>query len=112
MIKYEGKRIQSGEQSIDFEYDIRKVEEWKSCYIVLLAIPFDDNTLNNIYCLDKNFNLKWRVEDIAEKYPKKNNLPYEGMSLNDGVLKATDFYGRCYTIDVSNGRIIDLEIVK
>ena len=95
-----------------FDHEIREVVEYENCYIVLLSVPFDENMVNNIFCLDDQLNIKWRAEDLDKKYPEKNNLPYEQMTLRKGVIKATDFYGRCYLLNVSNGKIIDMTIVK
>lgn len=112
ILKITAKSIINGDKRHDFKHDIRTVIEHDGNLIVLLSIPFDDNTLNNIFCLNGELDLLWRAEDVNSKYPQQNNLPYEHISLKDGTLYATDFYGRCYLIDTVNGELLGMEIVK
>lgn len=57
MCQYDGKRIRINNVCYDFEYEIRTVLEHAGKYIILLAIPFDSEEINNIYCLDSHAKL-------------------------------------------------------
>ena len=48
MCQYDGKRIRINNVCYDFEYEIRTVLEHAGKYIILLAIPFDSEEINNI----------------------------------------------------------------
>jgi len=113
MYQYEKNHIEINNSSYDFEFDIRTVIQYKETYVVLLAIPFNKTEINNIYCLDANANLVWRAEDFSVRYPElKNLLPYEQMGIKDDIIFASDFYGRNYRINVNNGKIDGVNIVK
>ncbi len=113
MFQCEKNHIEINSNSYDFEFDIRVVIEHKEKYIVLLAIPFNKAEINNIYCLDEQAKLVWQSEDLSIRYPElKNLLPYEQMGIKDDIIFATDFYGRNYQINVNNGKIEGVNIVK
>ena len=113
MYQYKKNRIEINGNAYEFEFEIRTVIQYKENYIVLLAIPYSSNEINNIYCLDAEAKVNWQSEDIACKYPElKNLLPYEHMRLGEDKIFATDFYGRKYKINTETGKIEGRSIVK
>ena len=112
MYQYDGKRIIINNICYDFGHEIRTVLEHKGKYIILLAIPFDSEEINNIYCLDSNANLVWQVEDLSILYPSILNLAYEHIGIKDGAIFASDFYGRSYRINIASGKIESCSFVK
>ena len=99
-----------------FRYAIRKVEEYEDLIIVLIGIPFSDNsTMNNIFCFDAKGELLWQSQDIKEAYPEFGKLMYacyEGMGILGDTLYATTFFGTCYHIDPKTGKLIGYHFVK
>ena len=79
--------------------------------VILLAIPFSETMIDNIYLLSNDENIIWRVE-TNKTVPDK--LPYENMSISKDKSKiyATDFYGRRSIIDIQTGYIEDTDCVK
>lgn len=112
MYIYKSSYILINGKSYHFKNKIREVIKYKDTYIVLLEIPYDSDEINNIYCLDKKANIKWQSEDLSKKYPEKDNLPYDGMELEENIIYANDFFGRDYSIDAENGKILGYTIVK
>lgn len=112
MYQYNGKHIKINNACCDFEYDIRTVFEYNGKYIILLAIPFDSEEINNIYCLDSNANLLWQAENLSVLYPSILNLSYEYMGIKDGTIFASDFYGRSYRLNIDSGKIEGCNFVK
>lgn len=113
MCRYRNNHIEINKNCYDFEFDIRTVVQHQNNYIVLLSIPFNETEINNIYCLDSQANLVWRSEDLRTHFPElKNWLPYEQMGISDGTIFASDFYGRNFKINASNGRIQGFDVVK
>lgn len=112
MYQYDKKHIEINGVGYDFEYDIRTVIQYKEKYIILLGVPFDQEAINNIYCLDAYANLLWQAEDLATRYPQLINLAYEWIGVVDGSIFATDFYGRNYKINAENGKIEGFRFVK
>lgn len=112
MYQYNGNHIEINNNSINFEYDIRDVIQYQEKYIVLLGIPFECQAINNIYCLDTQAKIVWRAEDLSKLYPQLLNLAYEHMSIKDGSIWASDFYGRNYKININTGKIEARKIAK
>lgn len=107
-------KVNKNELSIDkntikFNYDIRATRIFKEQIIVLLSIPFDVDETANIYAISWNCKILWRVE---KREPNSCNLPFENIFLKDGLLTATDFYGRRYFINTANGSIERKDTVK
>ena len=64
MYRFEKNELIINGKKRTFEYEIRQVFESYECYYVLLSIPFDKSEMNNIFCIDKNNDLIWRVQDL------------------------------------------------
>lgn len=95
-----------GDKTIAFEYGIRKVEAVSGLFIVLLDIPFTETYLNNVYAIDNDASIVWRIQDSSVVYPVKNKLPYEHFYIDDnGDVIVSNFYGVSYIINVFNGEI-------
>ncbi len=97
---------------VKFDFDIRNTVEYSGRVVILLSIPFTSNDINNIYCVSELGEIIWQSEDLNLLYPDLKNLPYEQMGIKDGILYASDFYGRSYMIDLDTGRIKGCNIVK
>ena len=69
----------------------------------MLQIPQGNDTLRNIYCLDENCQFLWQVQSVLEAYPDLGQeIPFVLIALReDGILTASDFFGRNFDIDSS-----------
>ncbi len=94
---------------IDFSHEIRQFEMFENKIIVLLSIPQNDNTIDNIYAVSDKADILWRVESLVVKYLE---LPYEQMVIHGDEIRATDFYGRRVFISGKTGVIMKNDIVK
>lgn len=100
-------------KNIKFDHNIRQFKTIGDDVVVLLAIPNNDNTLDNIYCYSANGIIKWQVQPIKEAFPEmKMVYCFEQMSVIDGMISASDFYGRRFFIDPKTGMITKKDIVK
>ncbi len=97
---------------MEFKYDIRDAKVLDNQIIVLLSIPFNVDEIDNIYAVSLDCKINWKVESLSIINPNGNNLPYESMFFNNGELTATDFYGRRYFINITDGTIEKRDIVK
>lgn len=95
-----------------FEHDIRTVEQHNTNYYVLLSIPYNVSTINNLFCINNKNGLIWQAEDLDIIFPQQKNPPYERISISDDVLFTTDFWGRCYQINLLNGQILKQRFTK
>lgn len=104
--------VTNGKSTVEFSFNIRSLIEKGNTAFVLLDIPFNDSAINNIYCLNSDMDIVWKVQDLNQVNPGRKNLPYEQMTIKDNTLYATDFLGRCYRINCNDGKIEGKTIVK
>ena len=102
--------IVNGKVIKSFKFEIRKVIEQGDEFIVLLEIPFDNESVkNNILRIDASGNVLWMIDNSGYS---NNIYPFEQMTLRDGWLYATDFYARRLKVDIKTGKIVDMAISK
>lgn len=113
-IKYKGKELHLKNKILTFEYDVRNVGVLSDRVVVLLGIPENvDNITDNIYSFSLEGDFLWKSQNISEKYPNLENLlPYEQMSYYSGKIHASDFLGRNFAINPTDGKIVDFSISK
>ena len=100
-------------KNIKFSHKIRQYKTIGDDVVVLLDIPSDDDTLDNIYCYGKMGIIKWQVQPIKEAFPEmKMVYCYEQMSIINDELCATDFYGRRFFIGKADGKLYKKDVVK
>ena len=105
-IKIDKNKLSINGKVIKFNYDIREIKERSNQVIVLLSIPFNMTEIDNVYSVSLEGEINWRVESLNKINPSGNNMPYENMYLKKDELTVSDFYGRRYFIDITNGSII------
>ena len=102
--------IVNGKVIKSFKFEIRKVIEQGDEFIVLLEVPFDNESeKNNILRIDASGNVLWTINNSGYS---NNIYPFEQMTLRDGWLYATDFYARSLKVDIKTGKIVDMAISK
>lgn len=102
--------IVNGKVIKSFKFEIRKVIEQGDEFIVLLEIPFDNESVkNNIFRIGASGNVVWTINNNGYS---NNSYPFEQMTLRDGWLYATDFYARRVKVDIKTGKIVDMIISK
>ena len=111
MVEYEKYKLIVNSKVIKyFEFEIRNVIEHSDEFIVLLEIPFDNESeKNNILRIGASGNVVWAINNSGYS---NNSYPFEQMTLRDGWLYATDFYARSLKVDIKKGKIVDMAISK
>ncbi|MGF6907904.1 hypothetical protein [Fusobacterium sp. PH5-44] len=110
----ENKLIINETRKIIFKRNIKKTILDEDRVYVLLEIPWikvDEETeddYSNVYCYDKDGKRIWQIE----KREKPPETFFIGMFLIENELSVTDFIGLNCTLDKSNGKIINTEVVK
>ena len=108
VIKINKNELSIDKNTIKFNYDIRDIKVVDNQVIILLSIPFGVE-ISNIYAISLDCKIIWKVEN---RKPNRRNLPFENIFLNNRILTATDFYGKRYFINITNGLIEKTDIVK
>lgn len=107
--------------SVKFDYSISDVKYNLEVYIVLLNIPNDINEVDNIYGVNGQGDIIWRIENpikafnISENeqgYEYLANSIYVGIFNDNGIFSANTFFGMKYDFDYKTGRLISKKGVK
>ncbi len=109
---YKNKQILINDVQKIFSYPIRDVKRLGNTDIVILDIPQNDNTIDNLYAVNNRGEIIWRSQPLKEIYPTEKLLPYEQIIIKDQEIRAIDFYGRCYFINPNDGMILKRIIYK
>lgn len=114
MIKFEDKTVFFTSQPIVFNFEVGDVIETPELVIVRLNIPADNQTRQNVFALKKDGKFVWQVESSLKKYPEINvELPYENMTLlEDNKLIVSDFFGRTFDVNVTNGKLLNFKVTR
>lgn len=97
---------------IVFDHDIRYVVEVNDTLIVLLEIPNNIMYLNNVFGINKNGEIKWRIQSVGDVFPVKNQLPFENLMVNGTDVFVSDFYGRRFSLNPISGEILSSDVVR
>ncbi len=97
---------------IVFDHNIRYVVEVNDILIVLLEIPNNIMYLNNVFGINKNVEIKWRIQSVGDVFPVKNQLPFENLMVNGTDVFVSDFYGRRFLLNPINGEILSSDVVR
>ena len=108
-VSYKDRKLTIDGGSIEFTHEIRQIEIVENKIIVLLSIPQNENTFDNIFAVSNKADVLWRVESLVVDYPR---LPYEQMVIHEDGIRAIDFYGRRVFISENTGKIMKKDIVK
>lgn len=113
-IKFEGNKLSLPFNKISFKHDIDNVIEAKGRIVVLLDIPNDDDTIDNIFALDINGKKLWRVQPLKEYNSNITQFsPYVGIGLlENGNITATNYFGMSYEISIADGKILNATLTK
>ncbi|WP_026906955.1 hypothetical protein [Paucisalibacillus globulus] len=99
-------------KNIVFDHDIRYIVEVNDTLIVLLSIPNNVRYLNNVFGINHNGTIKWRIQSVGDVFPVKNQLPYENLMVHGTEVFVSDFYGRRFSLNPINGEILSSDVVK
>ncbi|MDQ6423120.1 hypothetical protein RB620_27185 [Paenibacillus sp. LHD-117] len=100
------------DNKIVFDHKIRYVKEVRETLIVLLEIPSNEVYLNNVFGITSIGIIKWRIQNVGDVFPIKNQLPFENLMLQGSDMFVSDFYGRRYSINPANGEILSSDIAR
>lgn len=97
---------------IVFDHNIRYVIDINNILIVLLEIPNNISYLNNVFGINKDGEIKWRIQSVSDVFPIKNQLPFENLMVNGNDVFVSDFCGRRFLLDPTNGEILSSNVVR
>jgi hypothetical protein len=110
---YKDKTINIGGKDVVFNNRIEQVIVDDGKIYILLSIPLNQETYSydddhNIYCYSYYGELLWQVG--THNY--NVDAMFVGIDEKNGSLYGTDFMGRRFHIDKSNGKLLDMREVR
>ncbi len=108
MIKVDGRKIITNTGELLFEKNVIEAVEEND----IIVIVFDTDEYRNVYCYTINNQLLWQIEKVPVEIGGTRECTYVGVSLNNGVCRVIDFFGRSFVVDITNGKVISMNIVK
>lgn len=97
----------------NFDYRIGDFIAMTDKTVVMLDIPRNEGSIDNIYAVDGGGGILWRSESLRKLYPEEIKiLPYIYLSMADGYITGVDFSGIRYFINPDNGHIEKTDFVK
>lgn len=104
-----------GDRKVKTKYSVKKIIKYENFNYVLLKIPRVDlgyDELNNVFCYDTQGNIVWQIDNNMPSCVKsKEQIPYIDLEIIDGLLYATDFWGRRFLVERTTGKLLDIKIV-
>lgn len=111
-VRFEANKVITSRFEIEFDYKINKVEYVNKIILVLLEIPKGSKEVDNLYGVDEMGNILWRVQSIKEAFGIPQNTPYVALKIvNSDIVQVTSFFGMRFSVDISNGKLIDKESI-
>ncbi|RKM55770.1 hypothetical protein D6853_09500 [Butyrivibrio sp. X503] len=89
---------------------IEKVSLENMTICVVKGKDGDEN--DNVYCFDSDMRVIWRIKQVPTEIGGTARSPYVGVSYTEGSCRVIDIYGRSFAIDITNGEILSMRIVK
>lgn len=104
----EGNRIRLPDNpgGVQFAFPIGDVVEMEGTIVICLVVPEGSRCTENVYSIDKEGNLRWRIrpQGIASR-----KGPYLGLNLAASGLQLYKMDGRFYDLDLANGMVLEAE---
>jgi outer membrane protein assembly factor BamB len=97
--------IINGEQIHTFNYPIDSylIKDDK-IFVLLDLLARGSHNNENVYCLDFEGNIIWQMEKIKRVTP---DSPVVHIELANNTLKAIDWNGENFTLDINTGKILE-----
>lgn len=116
-----GRNLETKHMKVHFNFNIKEVIFYNNIYVVLLDIPNNVNEIDNIYGVNSQGNIIWRIENAKKAFPTKkigtaeyDNMTssiYVGLQLSsNGEFIASTFFAIKYKFDYKTGKILKKEI--
>jgi len=108
-VDYEGRSLRIGDAERDLPDEIEAVRTLENV-IVVRFIPAPADESRNIQAFETDGSLRWTVEPTIG--PSEDENPYVRISDREGTLRASDWKGMEYEIDLETGVHLDRKLRK
>ena len=109
-VDYEGRSLRIGDAERDLPGEIEAVRTLENVIVVRFSPCDPANESCNIQAFETDGSLRWTVEPTIG--PSEDENPYVRISDREGTLRASDWKGVEYEIDLETGDHVDRELRK
>lgn len=107
-IEYSGDELTIGGERIELPASINQCLEFDGLVVVRLDTLGKSNDPRNVWAFDRDGSLEWKIESVEPTGGSEN--PYTHITVEEGVLWASNWDGHRYEIDVESGEMLDREV--
>lgn len=111
MIQYDKNKILINDKEYTFKNNILEAVSIESKLIIVFDTN-EDEGYDNVYCYDNNQTQLWRIQPVQKKIGGTSRVPYVGVNIKDKICRVVDFFGRRFIVNIDNGCITLMDIVK
>ncbi|ELY50747.1 PQQ-binding-like beta-propeller repeat protein [Natronorubrum bangense] len=94
------------DQQIALPESVEETVRLDSTLVVLLDTIGNKNLPNNVWAIDENEGITWKIETV------RSDDPFTGLWVDDGELWVYNWNGYGYKIDEQTGTIVDKKYMK
>jgi len=115
----ESNKLITKDFEVSFDFCIKDVQFIDNIYVLLLDIPNDVDETDNIYGVNEQGKIIWRIENPIEAfninkdeqgYRYLASSTYVNMHLSpNGVFTANTFFAIKYTLDYKTGKLLKID---
>jgi hypothetical protein len=96
-------RLPANPGGVRFAFPIRDVVETEEVIVVCLAVPNGSNYSENVFAVDHDGNLRWRIK--PQSFASRSG-PYAALSLSDGHVRLHGKDGQARDVDPKTGMVL------
>ena len=111
MMQYDKNKILINDKEYTFKNNILEAVSIGEKLIIVFDTD-EDGGYDNVYCYDYNQTKLWRIQPVPKKIGGTARVPYVGVNIKDKICRVVDFFGRRFVINIDNGCITLMDIVR
>lgn len=98
-----GNELRIGQRNVELPDTVQRVVEVEDKIIVLMNTVGRSDYARNVWAFDTDGNRRWKIETADEV--RDEHHPYTGISVEEGNLRAYNWAGIDYVVDLESGEL-------
>lgn len=98
--------------SLEFESKINLIEKVNDLFLVLLEVKKGTKDVDNLYGVDNNGKVIWRIQSVNDAFGIVQNTPYVALKvLCADRAQVTSFFGMRFIFYIDSGKMLEKECI-
>ncbi|WP_430885869.1 hypothetical protein [Fusibacter sp. JL216-2] len=112
-VTIDNNKIIVGENECRFDHPILDYVHSDGVYIVVLNIPKGTKEIDNVYGVNENGKLIWKIQSVTDAFGIAENTPYISIRIDESdSVVVNNFFGMRYEVDPSDGTLKKKECIS